>query len=242
VQLTTLDALRSPAGEAALLEAATLAPDEAAYLKAHERLRKRYPADLAQAAIETVLLRRKAARKFAHPEGMFFTRDALEQATTEPLARYRAARFAGLGVVADLCCGIGGDALALARVAHVIAVDRDPTIRARHDEIALRRLLRDAAVLIDRVVDVMADGDLERARVFAEAVPPMYRRRKVPMDDLINLSESIRTAVGAILPLADMSPVDATVDVMIERFRWNRRIAGDARKRNRLLQAIYKGA
>jgi len=126
VQLTTLDALRSPAGEAALLEAATLAPDEAAYLKAHERLRKRYPADLAQAAIETVLLRRKAARKFAHPEGMFFTRDALEQATTEPLARYRAARFAGLGVVADLCCGIGGDALALARVAHVIAVDRDP--------------------------------------------------------------------------------------------------------------------
>jgi len=86
------------------------------------------------------------------------------------------------------------------------------------------------------------DGDVERARVFAEAVPPMYRRRKVPMDDLINLSESIRTAVGAILPLADMSPVDATVDVMIERFRWNRRIAGDARKRNRLLQAIYKGA
>jgi hypothetical protein len=32
------------------------------------------------------------------------------------------------------------------------------------------------------------------------------------------------------------------VDAMIERFRWNRRIAGDARKRNRILQAIYKGA
>jgi len=130
----------------------------------------------------------------------------------------------------------------LAARALEIAIDRDPTMRARHDEIALRRLLRDTAVLIDRVVDAMADGDVERARVFAEAVPPMYRRRKVPMDDLINLSESIRTAVGAILPQADMSPVDATVDVMIERFRWNRRIAGDARKRNRLLQAIYKGA
>ena len=130
----------------------------------------------------------------------------------------------------------------LATRAFEIAIDRDPTLRERYDEIALRRLLRDTAVLIDRVVDAMADGDPERARVFAEAVPPMYRRRKVPMDDLVNLAESIRTAVGAILPPADMGTVDTTVDAMIEVFRWNRRIAGDARKRNRLLQAIYKGA
>jgi SAM-dependent methyltransferase len=122
---STLDALQTPAGRAALAEAATLAPDEAAYLKAHNRLSKRYPAELARAALETVLLRRKAARKFAHPEGMFFTREALEQATSEPIARHRAARFAGLGVVADLCCGIGGDALALAARGDVVAVDRD---------------------------------------------------------------------------------------------------------------------
>ena len=130
----------------------------------------------------------------------------------------------------------------LATRALEIAIDRDPTIRERYDEIGLRRLLRDTAVLIDRVVDAMADGDPERARVFAEAIPPMYRRRKVPMDDLVNLSESIRAAIGAVLPLAEMSAVDVTVDAMIEVFRWNRRIAGDARKRNRLLQAIYKGA
>ena len=123
-----------------------------------------------------------------------------------------------------------------------IAIDRDPTLRVRHDEIALRRLLRDTAVLIDRVVDAIADGDPERARVFAEAIPPMYRRRKVPMDDLVNLAESIRAAVGAVLPQGEMGIVDTTVDAMIEVFRWNRRIAGDARKRNRLLQAIYKGA
>ena len=126
VQLTTLAELQSADGQAALLEAATLAPDEAAYLSAHKRLSKRYPAALARAAIETVLLRRSAARKFAHPEGMFFTREALEQATSEPIARHHAARFAGLGVVADLCCGSGGDALALAARAHVVAVDRDP--------------------------------------------------------------------------------------------------------------------
>lgn len=122
---STLDALQTPEGRAALLEAAALAPDESAYLKAHNRLSKRYPAELARAALETVLLRRKAARKFAHPEGMFFTREALEQATSEPIARHRAARFAGLGLVADLCCGIGGDALALAGRGDILAVDRD---------------------------------------------------------------------------------------------------------------------
>jgi len=130
----------------------------------------------------------------------------------------------------------------LAARALEIAVDHDPTLPARYDEIGLRRILRDTAVLVDRVVDAIVDGDSERARVFAEAVPPMYRRRKVPMDDLVNLAEGVRAAIGAILPLADMGPVDGAVDAMIERFRWNRRIAGDARKRNRLLAAIYKGA
>lgn len=123
-----------------------------------------------------------------------------------------------------------------------IAIDRDPTLRVRHDEVALRRLLRDAATLIDRVVDAMAAGDPAAARSFADAVPPAYRRRKVPMDDLITLAEAIRAAIGASVASADMGPVDGAVDAMIERFRWHRRLAGDARKRNRLLQAIYKGA
>jgi hypothetical protein len=123
-----------------------------------------------------------------------------------------------------------------------IAIDRAPTLRARHDEYAMRRLLRDTAVLIDRVVDALAAGDPGPARAFAEATPPAYRRRKVPMNDLINLCESIRTAIGAAIARADMAPVDEAVEAMIERFKWHGRIAGDARKRSRLLQAIYKGA
>jgi hypothetical protein len=130
----------------------------------------------------------------------------------------------------------------LAARALEIAIDRDPTIRDRYDELGLRRLVRDTVTLIDRVVDAMAVGDPEPARVFAEAIPPVYRRRKVPMDDLINLCDSIRTAVAALLPGSEMPIVDAAVDAMIERLRWHRRIAGDARKRNPILAAIYKGA
>jgi len=43
----------------------------------------------------------------------------------------------------------------LATRALEIAIDRDPTLRERYDEIGLRRLLRDTVALIDRVVDAM---------------------------------------------------------------------------------------
>jgi hypothetical protein len=130
----------------------------------------------------------------------------------------------------------------LAARALEIALDHDPTLRERHDEIAVRRLLRDAGVLVDQVVGALATGDIAPARAYGDAVPPAYRRRKVPMNDLILLSESVRAAVGAILPVREMGPVDAAIEAMNERFKWHGRIAGDARKRNRLLAAIYKGA
>jgi hypothetical protein len=130
----------------------------------------------------------------------------------------------------------------LAARALEIALDRDPTMRERHDEYAMRRLLRDALVLVDQVVEAMAVGDVAPARAYADAVPPAYRRRKVPMHDLITLCEGVRAAAGGILPAAGMGLVDAGLDAMIERFRWHGRIAGDARKRNKLLAFIYKGA
>ena len=116
-----------------------------------------------------------------------------------------------------------------------IAIDRDPTLRDRFDEIGLRRLLRDTGALLDRVIESMAIDDPEPARTFAEALPP-------PMNDLVNISRSIRDAVAGILAAGEMAPVDAAVEAMIDRFKWHGRIAGDARKRNRILAAIYKGA
>jgi hypothetical protein len=148
-------------------------------------------------------------------------------------------RVAGLSAPA---ARIDATRKALADRALEIAIDRDPTMRDRHDETSMRRLLRDTLTLIDVVVDSLAAGDPGPASSFAEAVPPVYRRRLVPMDDLINLCESIRSAIGAVIDPVDMPPINAALDVAIERFRWHRRIAGDARKRNRILAAIYKGA
>ncbi len=65
--------------------------------------------------MEQAQLRIKASTKFTLANKMFFTRRGLEQATGRRLAIYKAARFAGMNHVADICCGIGGDLLALGK-------------------------------------------------------------------------------------------------------------------------------
>ncbi len=102
------------------------------------RLRREYPADLVAAATAQHELRLAARAKFSRAADMLFTRSGYEQSSSEPIARYRAGRFGDARRVADLCCGIGGDLLALAPGREALAVDRD--------EVHTRLALHNAAV------------------------------------------------------------------------------------------------
>lgn len=130
-------------------------------LRVAEQLRKSWPADLVAAATEQATLRDRAMAKFDRAAAMLFTRDGLEQATAERVARHRAGRFATTatgGPVLDLCCGIGGDLLALgAVVPQVVGVDRDEVhaILARHN--AARYDVSAPTVVAD-VTDVRLGG------------------------------------------------------------------------------------
>jgi hypothetical protein len=127
VDLDTLNWLRSPAGQETLAELAERPLAEANTLRELERLRRYLTPDRAAAALDLAILRRRASAKFPAAAQLYFTREALEQASAAPVAAHRAARLAPSGHVADLGCGIGGDALALAAAgAQVTAVDRDP--------------------------------------------------------------------------------------------------------------------
>jgi hypothetical protein len=93
------------------------------------RLRKDLSAARAHLVVEQVELRARAHEKFTHAQRMFFTRKGLEQATDEQLAAMKAARFPAGQKLADLCCGIGGDLLALApRSSQAVGVDLDPAV------------------------------------------------------------------------------------------------------------------
>ena len=124
--LERFEALLSPQGRDLLerLDADPVTPATA--LRASSALRAEYPADLVADALAQHELRAQAHAKFGRAGQMFFTRSGLEQASSEATARYRARRYAGAGQLADLCCGIGGDLIALAEHRPVLAVDIDP--------------------------------------------------------------------------------------------------------------------
>ncbi len=121
------------------------------------------------------------------------------------------------------------------------ALHRDPTIRERLGENGIRALLRDTEAYLERIARAVASADPGEAREWADWVAPVYRRRKIPMDDLVTISEGLRSALSAILSPDERVPADAALDEAITTFRRYRRIAGDARKRSRILTALYRG-
>ncbi|MEU1192835.1 methyltransferase domain-containing protein [Streptomyces sp. NPDC005859] len=146
--MNVLAPLLTPEGRALLDAVRGTAPADE--LAVATRLRREHPAELVSAAIGQAGLRQRAAVKFGaeDAERMFFTPNGVEQSTRASVAGHRAERMKALGVtsVADLCCGIGGDAIALARAGiRVLAVDRDPAAaeaaRANADALGLSGLI-----------------------------------------------------------------------------------------------------
>jgi hypothetical protein len=130
----------------------------------------------------------------------------------------------------------------LAARAFEAAIAADPSLRARHAEPALRRLLGDTGTLIEIVASSIASGDPRATRFWADAAVPVYRRHAVPMDDLVTIANGVRSVLAAVLPPEAVGYAESALDGAIEVFRWHRRLGGDARRRNRLLAFLYKGA
>ena len=129
MELSELEALLTPEG-LRLLDAMPPVDSSDDVARAVTRLRRDgHSPDLVSAVVGQARLRTRARAKFGDlAERMLFTRAGLEQATRLPIAARHAARFrdAGFTHIADLGCGIGGDALGLAGLRlRVTAVDAD---------------------------------------------------------------------------------------------------------------------
>jgi SAM-dependent methyltransferase len=154
VEIETLDWLRTSEGERLLVHASQAWADHPGDpVRVASVVRRLEPdAEKAAAATTQAQLRAKAATKFGDAAGlMFFTPDALEQATRARVADHRAARLAAAipgGSVIDLGCGIGGDLLAFARSGLVAAgIDQDP-VRVAMAEANLAALGLAGAVMV----------------------------------------------------------------------------------------------
>ena len=129
MDVAELTALLTPEG-LRLLDSLDPIESTADVAAAVTRLRKDgHSPDLVSAVVGQARLRHRAEAKFGEfAQRMLFTRAGLEQATRLAVAAKHAGRFrdAGVDTVADLGCGIGGDALGFAALGlRVHAVDAD---------------------------------------------------------------------------------------------------------------------
>ncbi len=214
VRELSLEAVEFLSGEAAGRELEALATGGLEPLATLQRLRRRWGEDEAAWLFDQARLRRRAAAKFPAAARMLFEAEALEQASSWPVARWRARRFfAPWRRVADLGAGIGGDALALAEAGkRVLAVERDP-VRA-----ALLRYNAAALGLAERLEVVVGDWrglDL-RLPAFADPARRRRGRRSVrlgemepPLADLLALAERVPALLVKLAPALDKAELPA---------------------------------
>ncbi|GAB4210420.1 MAG: methyltransferase domain-containing protein [Roseiflexaceae bacterium] len=208
--------------ELAALAQADLA--EAATLARLTELRQRFAPAEAAALLDQARLRLRAVRKFAHPERLLLTDEALQQASSLAVAHYRAARFAAYRRVADLGCGVGADTLALAEaVGAVLAVERDP-LRAALAEANIR-----AYDLAERARVLCADWttlDLPVDAAFADPARRVDERRvfgldqmEPPIGAILALREQVPDVAVKVAPGVDLEsvPPEAAVEFISER-------------------------
>ncbi|MBN9186229.1 class I SAM-dependent methyltransferase [Microbacterium sp.] len=134
MEMAELEALLTPEGLRLLDDLPpVVSSDDVARTVSRLRAARHSP-DLVSAVVGQARLRERGRSKFgAFAERMLFTRAGLEQATRLSIAARHAGRFraAGITSVADLGCGIGGDALGFAALGlQVAAVDADEVTAA----------------------------------------------------------------------------------------------------------------
>ncbi len=177
-----VDFLLSDRARAALDELMHADLSDIAILPGLTELRRNFTPSEASVLIDQARLRQRASLKFPNSDRLFFTDEALQQASSFGIARFRAERFAKYRRVADLGSGIGADTLALAEVV--------PELTAIECNSVLARLLTanvTAMGLTSRVRVVCADWTQLSLNIEAAFVDPSRRvggRRVFRLDEM----------------------------------------------------------
>lgn len=189
IGLDMLDFLLSPPGRAAAAQLQHADLGERKQLALLTELRRVWGAQEAGALLALARLRQRAATKFPHADQLFFTAEALEQATAWPIATARAAwldAYAPPGPVLDLGCGIGGDLLALAQRRPVMAIDLDPVrLRCAAANVATLGLADRVQLIQADWTQLLAEGALPNAAAaFADPARRVGQQRIFHLDQL----------------------------------------------------------
>lgn len=129
----------------------------------------------------------------------------------------------------------------LARLALANAARLVPDFAERYDEAALRLFLRDMERHVEQLARAMETASPSFVADYAEWLVPVYRRRRVPMRDVIVQVEGLRQATATIFAPDENAVAREMFEAWIARLRRHGRLAGD-HQGNSIIRFFWKGA
>jgi hypothetical protein len=121
------------------------------------------------------------------------------------------------------------------------AVRLAPGFDDRYDEAALRLFLRDMERHVEQLARAMASGDPSFVADYGEWLVPVYRRRRVPMRDVIVQLEGLRQAAATVLSPEEDEAARVLFEAWVDRLRRHQRLPGD-HQGNSIIRFFWKGA
>lgn len=129
----------------------------------------------------------------------------------------------------------------LARTALASTVAQVSYFEVRYDDRALRLFLRDYDRHIEQLARALETGDDGYVTNYAEWLVPLYRRRHVPVRDVMALLSGLQQAAAGVLTPPENEQVARIFERWADRLKHHGRLPGD-HKGNTLLRFFWKGA
>ena len=126
--------------------------------------------------------------------------------------------------------------LSLAAALHI-----DASLRTRHDELTLRKVLRDYDRHIEQLARALETGESRFVAMYGEQIIPTYRRRGIRANDHITFIHGLREAAQGVVPAEAADALAQHIGAWTAQVRRHARLPGD-HKGNTFLRHIWKGA
>lgn len=129
----------------------------------------------------------------------------------------------------------------LGRLALEHTIRLSPDFEDRYDEKALRLFLRDYEGHIEQLARALETNDASFVTNYAEWLVPIYRRRRVPMRDVMAMLAGLREASATVLTPSENEAAAPLFERWADRLKHHGRLPGD-HKGNAVIRFFWKGA
>ncbi len=121
------------------------------------------------------------------------------------------------------------------------AISRDPSLGTRYGALQLSTFLRDCERHVQQLAFALEQGRATPVTEYVRTIIPVFRRRRVPLEDLATMLLGTLDAARSDLPPVEGDAADLVIEAGLARLERPRHLPGD-RPRNPILQFLWKGA